>query len=140
MFQVRGYAVMSLALRDLASKSVLSLSTLAACREVVFCVSRIKPLLIRGVRFLLCDRRLWCSAPWVVKMQVCPTCHPSSLYHKLASTPVPCMRVCFALLIRVKSWHIRAPTWAVAGVVARDDHGQSPAVPSLLGSQRAGAA
>ena len=70
MFQIRGYAVLSLVLRDLASKSVLSLSTLAACREAVYCVTRIKPLLIRGVRFLICDRRLWCSAPWVVKMQV----------------------------------------------------------------------
>ena len=70
MFQVRGYAVMTSVLRDVVNRNVLSPSTLAACREAVLCVSHIKPLLIRGVRFLLCERRLWCMAPWTVKMQV----------------------------------------------------------------------
>lgn len=69
MYQIRGFAVLAHILRN-RDPALITEDVLAACVDVVTASAPLRMLWIRGLRFLLCDRRLWCSTSWNVKIQV----------------------------------------------------------------------
>lgn len=71
MFQIRGFAVMAHVLRN-RDVSLVSEDVLGECMEMLNATLESRALWLRGLRFLLCDRRLWCSTQWRVKLQVHP--------------------------------------------------------------------